>query len=507
MQFIQGKNRSQSILFPESLDQIVDQDNEVRIIDLFVESINLSDFKFVIKTTTEGRPAYHPKDLLKLYVYGYLNSIRSSRVLEKECKRNIEVMWLMRELVPDHNTISNFRRDNERAIRKVFRYTVSLAKHFDLIGGKLVAGDSTKLRAQNSKKNNFTPKKIEKHLAYIDNKLDEYNKALADADEENKQIITKEIQKHTTRKVKYQSMQRQLEATGEVQISTSDPESRQLITRNNITEVAYNVQTVVDSKHCLPIDYKVTNENDSKAMGGMLKRSKVILQSNEFTALYDKGFHTGSEFKTAHMLGIEVMVAIPLVASHAPDINYDVANFVYDEKADTYTCPQQEVLVSNGSWYKRDRGKSVVMVKHYKTGACNVCKVKSLCTKNKAGRLLERSEHAAYIEQNKRNIDANPQVYKKRQAIVEHPYGVLKRQWGFYYIMTKKGKKRASADVGFMFIAYNLRRIMNILGPDELKKFLKELAFLFFRIFITLKSISFKIANSKFYNPILQPQN
>ena len=155
MQFIEGKNRTQSILFPESLDQIVSADNEVRIIDLFVESINLSDFKFIIKTTKEGRPAYHPKDLLKLFVYGYLNHIRSSRQLEKECKRNIELLWLMKELAPDHNTISNFRRDNEKAIRKVFRHTVSIAKHFALIGGTLVAGDSTKLRAQNSKKNNF----------------------------------------------------------------------------------------------------------------------------------------------------------------------------------------------------------------------------------------------------------------------------------------------------------------------------------------------------------------
>ncbi len=158
MQYIQGKNRTQSILFPESLDQIIDQENEVRIIDLFVESINISDFNFVTKTSIEGRPSYNPKDLLKLFVYGYLNQIRSSRALEKECKRNIELMWLMKELAPDHNTISNFRKDNEKAIRKVFRYTVSIAKQFDLIGGKLVAGDSTKLRAQNSKKNNFNEK-------------------------------------------------------------------------------------------------------------------------------------------------------------------------------------------------------------------------------------------------------------------------------------------------------------------------------------------------------------
>ena len=165
MKFIQGKNRTQSILFPESLDQIIDQNNEVRIIDLFVESINPSDFKFVIKTSIEGRPSFDSKDLLKLFVYGYLNQIRSSRALEKECKRNIELMWLMKELAPDHNTISNFRKENEKAIRKVFRYTVSIAKQFDLIGGKLVAGDSTRLRAQNSKKNNFNARKIERHLA------------------------------------------------------------------------------------------------------------------------------------------------------------------------------------------------------------------------------------------------------------------------------------------------------------------------------------------------------
>jgi transposase len=189
MQFIQGKERTQSILFPESLDQIIEKDNEVRIIDLFVESINLTDFKFHIKTSTEGRPAYHPKDLLKLFLYGYLNHIRSSRQLEKECKRNIEVMWLLKELSPDHNTISNFRRDNEKAIRKVFRHTVSIAKQFNLIGGTLVAGDSTKLRAQNSKKNNFNESKIEKHLVYIDAKLDEYNKALAEADDDKKKSL------------------------------------------------------------------------------------------------------------------------------------------------------------------------------------------------------------------------------------------------------------------------------------------------------------------------------
>jgi len=493
MKFIQGKNREQSILFPESLDQIIDPDNEVRIIDLFVESINISDFKFVVKTTIEGRPAYHPKDLLKLFVYGYLNSIRSSRVLEKECKRNIEVMWLMRELVPDHNTISNFRRDNEKAIRKVFRYTVSIAKQFDLIGGKLIAGDSTKLRAQNSKKNNFNERKIERHLAYIDDKLSQYNTVLAEADEDNKKIIEKEIEKQNERKDFYNGLTKQLEETGEVQISISDPDSRQLITRNSITEVAYNVQTTVDAKHNIPIDYKVTNENDSKAMGAMLRRTKTILGSGDFTALYDKGYHTGNEIKTAVDLGIDMMVAIPEVASHAPDIKYDVSNFKYDKVKDAFTCPQGEALTTNGRWYKRDNGKSFTQMKHYKTKSCYACPVNNLCTKNEAGRLIERSEHAEFIEQNRLNIEANPTTYKKRQSIIEHPYGVIKRQWGFYYILTKKGIKRASADVGFMMVVYNLRRLMNILDKNVLKKFLKELGSLFLEFFPFTKAFSFNV--------------
>jgi len=481
MQFIQGKNRTQSILFPKSLDQIVEQDNEVRMIDLFVESINLADFKFVIKTTKEGRPAYHPKDLLKLFVYGYLNHIRSSRRLEKECKRNIELLWLMKELAPDHNTISNFRRDNEKAIRKVFRHTVSIAKHFDLIGGTLVAGDSTKLRAQNSKKNNFNEGKIERHLAYIDTKLDEYNKALAEADDDNKQIINQQVQKYTERKVAYENMDRQLTNSGEYQISTSDPASRQMMTRNNISEVAYNVQTVVDAKHNIPIDYKVTNNNDTRALSGMLRRAKTILGTTDFTALYDKGYHTGIEIKKAVELNIEIMVAIPGVASFAPDENYNFSQFKYDEITDTYTCPQQQVLTTNGNWYQKNKERYFYLAKHYKTNACTVCPARELCTKNKKGRLIERSEYAPYIEINRLNIENNTELYKKRQSIVEHPYGTIKRQWGFDHIITKKGMKRASADVGFMFIAYNLHRLMNILDKNLFKKFLQELGALFLR--------------------------
>jgi transposase len=497
MQFIQGKNRTQSILFPKSLDQIVDPDNEVRIIDLFVESINLADFHFVIKTSNEGRPAYHPKDLLKLFVYGYLNHIRSSRQLEKECKRNIELLWLMKELAPDHNTIANFRRDNEKAIRKVFRYTVSIAKNFDLIGGKLVAGDSTKLRAQNSKKNNFNEGKIERHLAYIDAKLDEYNKLLSEADDDSKQIIAQEIKKHTERKTSYENMSRQLQQSGEPQISTSDPASRQLMTRNNISEVAYNIQTVADAKYNLLLDYKVTNENDSRALSGMLRRTKTILGTKDFTALYDKGYHVGIEIKKAVELGVNIMVAIPATSSNAPDENYNMDRFTYDELNDTYTCPQQQTLTTNGNWYQKNKDRNHYLVTHYKTNACLTCPARQSCTKNLKGRVIERSQYAPHIEINKQNIQANPQVYKKRQSIAEHPYGTIKRQWGFYYIITKKGIKHASADAGFMFVAYNLRRLINIIDRTMFTKFLRELLSIFLRKFLPLKRFISKI-NSHF---------
>lgn len=508
MQYIEGKSRNQCILFPQRLDEIIDENNDVRLIDLFAESIDINSFSFNMKESNEGRPAYHPKDLLKLFLYGYLNSIRSSRALEKQCHINIEVRWLLKELAPDHNTIANFRRDNQKAIRKVFQHTVRIAKHFELIGGKLIAGDSTKLRAQNSKKNNFNEKKIIQHLEYIETKLAAYTEALAEADDDNKKIIQQEIDKQNQRKDKYNRLSQEMMESGEVQISTSDPDSRQMITRNNITEVAYNVQTTVDAKHAITLDYKVTNTNDSKAMSGMLRRAKTILKTNDFTALYDKGYHTGSELKYAIESGINAMVAVPGVAAFAPDDSYNFDKFIYDESKDCYRCPEGNELHTNGNWYQKSKERSCYFVKHYKTGKCQSCPALSLCTKNKKGRLLERSEYQPYVDQNKKNIEADVNTYKLRQQIIEHTYGIVKRQWGFYYVTTKRGMKRASADVGFMFTALNLRRIINLLDKDGLKKFLMEL-FAFYcnlKMLITFafwagKKEGFSLAN--FQIPIL----
>jgi len=483
MKFIQGHNRNQINLFPVSLDQSINPDNEVRIIDLFVESLSIKDYGFRMDFTENGRPAYHPSDLLKLFIYGYMNKVRSTRDLEKECRRNIEVMWLLKCLKPDHNTIANFRKGNQKAIKKVFRATVQIAKHFDLIGGKLIAGDSTKLRAQNSKKNNYNQAKIDRHIAYIDNKLEEYTRALADNDGDNQQIIQDKIKKQQQRKDNYRNIEKQLKESGETQISISDPESRQIMVRNNITEVAYSVQTTVDAKNNIPIDYKVTNQNDSKAMGNMVQRAKSILRTNEFTALYDKGYHTGSELKTAQDLGVETIVAIPGLpsTSQAPNHEYNSEHFIYNKEADTYTCPQGEVLRTNGTWYKEhDKRGNLIIFKQYKTRSCKSCQAHTQCTRSKKGRILSRTTFAEYYEINRKTYQEKELLYKRRQAIVEHPFGTIKRQWGFSYILTKKGISRASADVGFMFIAYNLKRIGNILTRDQLREYLRILVLLFF---------------------------
>jgi transposase len=478
MKFIKGQNRDQLQIFPVSIDEGIDQDNEVRIIDLFVESLPINEFGFRIDFPENGRPAYHPSDLLKIFIYGYMNKIRSSRDLEKECKRNIEVMWLLKCLRPDHNTIANFRRDNYGAIKKVFRATVKVARHFNLIGGKLIAGDSTKLRAQNSKKNNFNQAKIGRHVAYIDRKLQEYTRILAENDGEDNDNVKEEISQQQKRKDKYRAIEKDLRDSGQSQVSISDPESRQILLRCTITEVCYNVQSTVDAKNNIPIDFKVTNQNDSKAMGNMVRRAKSILGTNDFTVLYDKGFHTGSELKTAQDLGIETIVAIPDVplTSQAPDHDYNYENFRYDSATDTYTCPEGEILSTNGRWYTtHGRRDILISFKQYKTKACRSCPGRMKCTRSKSGRLIARSIYADYYETNRRNKQEKELLYRRRQTIAEHPFGTIKRQWGFSYILTKKGMNRASSDVGFMFIAYNLRRIISILGKEKLSEYLRIL--------------------------------
>jgi transposase len=513
MEYLQGELRGQTVLFKTCIDDMVPEDNTVRLIDQFVDSLNLKEMGFNV-LASKGRPPYNPSDLLKLYIYGYMNRMRSSRVLEKECHRNIEVIWLMKTLKPDHNTIARFRKDNPKAIKRVFRYSVELAKNFNLIGGVLIAGDSTKLRAQNSKKNNHNKKKIKRHLDYIDKKLEQHNAELEKADGDKKEKIENQINKHKNQRKKYEDLQKELEkdkTTENPQISTSDPESRHQIVRGAITEVCYTAQTTVDAEHKLLIDYKITNKNDKKAMGDMLKRAKDILKSNEFTALYDKGYHTGSEFQTADQLEIKTLVAIPAIGrkSQAPNPAYNAEHFVYNKEEDTYTCPEGHHLKSNGSHYK---GRNYTF-KQYKTKACKSCPVRAQCTTAKVnGKVIQRSQYTEHIENNAKRIKESGKLYKRRQALVEHPYGTIKRQWGFDHIITKKGMNRASADFGLIALVYNLKRIMNIISFEDLTgSFKKALEALLWRIVSLLKlsntPITVIISFTKYFRIIAKNQH
>ena len=505
MEYQQGQSREQLTLYTTCLDDMIPLENTVRLIDTFVNRLDLTVLGFQAMPG-QGRPPYNPSDLLKLYIYGYMNRMRSSRVLEKECRRNIEVIWLLGNLQPDHNTIARFRQQNPKAIKRVFRASVSLAQNFNLIGAVLIAGDSTKLRAQNSKKNNYNRKKVERHLHYIDNKLAEYEQAISDADGDTEQRIKEQIDKHKNQRKHYEAIGEQLDSddsSENPQLSTSDPDSRHQIVRGAITEVSYTAQTTVDADHKLFIDYKLTNQNDKKAMGMMLRRAKTILRANTFTALYDKGYHTGSEFCTAHTLGVDTLVAIPSIgrASQAPDPVYNAEHFEYNQDTDSYICPQDNILISNGAWYK---GRNYYF-KQYKTKACKDCPVRDKCTTAKAnGKIIQRSEFTTYIQANRRRIEQSGDTYKRRQALVEHPFGTIKRQWGFDHIMTKKGLASASADFGFMALAYNLRRIFNILKksgrmPLELCNTLLKYHFLWLGSFLTSFNIRTTLLRNRTY--------
>jgi len=312
MKYVEGFKRNQAVLFPQRLDEIIPEDAEVRIIDFFVDSLPLRELGFMEHHPVEdGRPMYHPGDLLKLYIYGYLNRIRTSRLLERECERNIEMMWLLKGLRPCFRTIAGFRSDHPEAFRNVFRHVVNGMNNTGLLGRKIVAIDGTKFRAVNSKKNNYNQKKIDRHLVYIDQKIDVYMAELEEgdlSDIEAKTIHTK-IKHHREHRRKYKKLERQLQQSGEDQISTTDPDARSMVIHGQVVEVAYNVQTIVDDKHNLIVEYEPTNVNDRKALHGLAIKAKGLFSKNRITALADKGYHNAQQLDACAKDGIVTYVA------------------------------------------------------------------------------------------------------------------------------------------------------------------------------------------------------
>lgn len=500
-----GTDRNQLLLLPPSLDEYIDENNPVKVINVFVDSLDLKETGFKNSIPLEkGCPPYNPGDLLKLYLYGYLNRIRSSRKLEKECTRNIEVIWLLNQLRPRYRTIAYFREHNSKAIKSVFRQFVVMMKKWDLIAGDLLAVDGSKFRAVNSKKNNYNQQKIQRHLNYIDQKIDEYLKKLDENDNkeqgERKLKVNECLQQLQVRKQKYHDLERQLMETGQDQISTTDHDARQLIIRGDIAEVAYNAQATTDSKYNLVIDTEVINTNDRKILSTMGLRAKEILNKENFDLLADKGYHNGEELQKCDSLNIDTYVAPQenVSGNKIPTSEYQGDKFKYNPEDDCYNCPEGQTLSSNGKWYKKFYRNHITLVKQYKTKACRECPKRSLCTSSpvQRGRLIERSQYQDVVDANNLRVRNEKEKYRRRQTMTEHPFGVVKRQWGYDHLMMK-GLQKTDSEISLIFLCYNLKRVINIMGINGILKAIKAFSQCF-GSFLNCFSPIFKVNNSCF---------
>jgi transposase len=468
MHHVWGKDRNQVTM--RCLEEMVAADSSARQIDKFVDASDTTYFeKAKIKDT--GRPPYDPKDMLKLYLYGMENGILSSRKLERECTRNIELMWLLNELTPESKTICNFRRDNIHNLVKFFKqFCLSLTKA-GFIDGKLMALDGTKIRANNSKRNNFNKKKIDKHIDYIDQKIAQY---LDDLDKADK---LEELQE---RKAKYEDLKEQLSENEAInEISTTDPDARLMSVSNNGVEVSYNVQSVVDAKNKLIADMAVTNNAaDAGQLAEVMVEVKSDLGIEEICVLADKGYYKTEDFKVCEDNNITTIVA----KNDKPERDtYDVDEFTYDEENDVFICPQfQELFPSKVD----SKG-----FKQYKNGrACKSCPHKANCTKGNQ-RVISRHIHKASAERNDKRLLENHELYKLRQQLVEHPFGTIKRTMGIRQFLTR-GIDSVAAEVALIFLCYNLKRLRKI--QQETNKNASETLSLFIQkaLFFILSSIS-----------------
>ena len=473
-----GTDRNQLYLLPPSLEDFITEDNPVRIIEAFVNTLDFEKLQFKkVRTKERGCRPYHPGDLLKLYIYGYSNRIRTSRKLEWECIRNIELMWLMQNLQPSARTIAYFRSDNKRALKLAFRQFVTLTVKWDLVEGELLASDGSKLRAVNSKKNNYNENKIAFHFRRIDEKITEYLKELDHQDKMEsgiqKENVNKTLEKLQERRRKYEDLQKKMKESGVDQVSSTDDDARLLMIRGQITEVSYNVQTTVDSKHNLVIDVKAINNNDKKMACEMGRRARAITGKTNFDHLMDKGYHDHQTIAQCHEHGLRTLIAEPMAgrSSDIPTPEFYNSKFQYNSQADTYTCPAGAIMITNGRDYKTKNRNGHAWVKQYKTKACRTCASRHLCTKSpiSRGRIIQRSLYQDAVDLNNQRVIREKEKYRKRQEMVEHPFGIVKRQWGFDHVLMK-GIDKVEAEANLIFLCYNIKRVIKILGFKEFMK-------------------------------------
>jgi transposase len=458
-----------------ALEELVAADSYARLVDVFVDALPLEQLGFAHTSCgVEGRPPYHPGALLKLYMYGYRHGLRSSSKLHQACLVNVEVWWLLKGLKPSARTICYFRRNNAAAFKQAFRHFVLMLKEWKLIDGETLAIDSFKIRAQNSLKQNFNQKKIDNHLAYIDEKIAQYETEIDQADSLLAQSnLLNKIDHQQKKKAHYEAIEQELHHTGQSQLSKTDPDARAVVLHRNIINVGYNVQAGCDGKHKLFVNAQTGSVNDTHALADMAIEAKELLGVEKMKTLTDKGYTTGAEIARCAENNITTYSS-PKAHSSQKNGLYDMQDFVYDASNDTYTCPAGQTMHTNGAVYQKGNHR----VKHYKTKACKTCPVRGLCTQNKNGRFIERGMYQEALERNAKRVNDNPDYYRERQQITEHQFGTLKRQWGFTHTLLR-GKQNVLTEVHLVFSVYNLVRCMQILGPEKLKALLKGLITLF----------------------------
>lgn len=470
MPYIRRVDRTQAVLLPDVLDDYVTPDNPVRFLDAFVAQLDLARLGFQRAVPAEtGRPGYDPGDLLRLYLYGYLHRIRSSRRLEQESHRNVELMWLLGRLTPDFKTIADFRRDHPQALTGVGREFILLCRQLDLFGGELLAIDGSKFRAVNARDRSYTPARLATLQRDIDRTIARYLRELERQDQAEVGTVSPSAEtlrdKITTlqqRRAGYETLQQDLAASGESARSLTDPDSRPMLSGGRI-EVCYNVQTVVDAQHKLIVAADVTNAaTDRDQLSPMATAARAILAAPSPVVVADQGYYHGAEVKTCLDTGITPLVPRPFTSANEGRGLYTKEDFRYDSAVDGYRCPAGALLTYRSTTVELGR-----TIKNYRTRACTGCALRARCTRNQDGRKLTRWVHEDLLETMARRLRAQPEVFAQRKCLAEHPFGTMKRGMDQGYFLLR-GLRKVRGEFSLTVLAYNLKRVINLLGVPRL---------------------------------------
>jgi len=470
--FVEGTDRGQSTLFPECLEDWIGEDNPVRVIDVFVEELDLAEIGFGgVDPEATGRPSYHPAVLLKLYIYGYLNRVQSSRRLEREAGHNVEVMWLTGRLVPDHKTIADFRKDNGPAIRKVCARFIALCRTMGLLTQASVAIDGSKFKAVNNRDRNFTRAKMERRMAQIEESVARYLQQLDTADRQEPSEALKTKTNRLKEKIeKLKEQMRRLEilkvkmlATPDQQISLTDPDARSMATSGRGSGVVgYNVQIAVEAGHHLIVTHEVTNVGtDRSQLAHVAKETKATLEVEKLDAVADRGYFNSEEILACEEAGITVTLPKPMTSNSKAEGRFGKQDFVYVAEDDVYLCPAGERL--SYRYTNEEDGKTL---RRYWTTACQACALKSKCTTARERR-ISRWEHEAVLETVQARLDQNPDKMRVRRQTVEHPFGTIKSWMGSTHFQMKT-LKHVGTEMALHVLAYDMKRVMSILGVGGL---------------------------------------